>query len=1019
MATALRFSKMVLRHHRNAAPGTRLFNLNRLLLFFCFLLWGSGGISQTLPQGFTTVQVTAGLNSPTALAFAPDGRIFITQQNGVIRVFKNGALLPTNFMTVSVQASGERGLVGIALDPNFSSNGFMYLCHTLPDGSRNRVIRVRANGDVVEPGSTTFIFDFDQQSSATNHIGGALHFGPDGKLYLAAGDNGSGSQSQSLDTYHGKLLRINPDGSIPSNNPFGSTGKRAAMWAIGLRNPYTFGFQPGTGKLFVNDVGFERWEEVNDVTSGGKNFGWPLAEGMSTNTDFTNPVYTYAHGAGDGVGCAITGGTFFSPAKTNYPAQYKGGYFFLDYCNKWINFLSLSGTPARQSFATDLQANALYLSTGNDGNLYYLTRGPGTLMKIVYTATTMPAITQQPASITVAAGQPAKFSVTASGTAPLAYQWFKNGSAITGATNSSFTINSVEPGDAGNYTVRVSNSAGNVTSNAAALTVSSFNTRPTAQILTPAAGVLYRAGQTISFSGSATDAQDGTLPASAFTWLVDFHHDEHTHDGPELVQGAKSGSFVIPTSNETSDNVWYRLILVVEDKSGLRDTVYRDIYPHKSVINLRTQPAGLQLTLDGSPVNTPLAVTSVEGIERIIGSLAPQVSGFKVYEFDRWAHGGDAAQTIATPIPDTTFTGIYRESPFSSSLYEAEQALTSGANIRNQYPGFTGSGYVDYFNKSNDFIEWRVTAAASGSHNIGFRYALQSGVRYLRVEVNGVVVNPALNFNGTGSFATWAYQNIAAELVAGVNTIRLVATGNSGPNVDHILVTPQLLEAEYALASGASLSAAAPNFTGTGYLNFRNLSGDYIEWVVYKNVAGPTDLSFRYVQGGTSQRPMRIQVNGAVVQDNYLFPLTPNWSNWSTVSITANLDTGFNRIRLTSISNDGPNVDHLQWRDAMVIVSPGLVKEKAAPVLENSTALKVQVVPNPAVGNTRLLLQRKDNLPVRVLVVGAEGKVFREMSVVPGAGNGIELSLAGYPAGMYTILAIQGNERASTLLLVQ
>jgi glucose/arabinose dehydrogenase len=649
--------------------------------------------AQALPTGFSRVQVANGISNPTVMAFAPDGRIFVAQQNGALRVIKNNALLTTPFLTLTVNSSGERGLIGIALDPNFATNQFIYLYYTLANGSRNRISRFTGNGDVVVPGSEVVLLDLDPLSSATNHNGGAMHF-KNGLLYVAVGENANGAHAQNLDTYHGKLLRINSNGSIPAGNPY-TTGseQRRRVWAHGLRNPFTFDIQPSTGRVFVNDVGQGTWEEINDATSGGLNFGWPTAEGNSSNSSFTNPVYAYQHGSGDGRGCAITGGVFFNPPSTNYPAQYTGRYFFQDLCNQWINMLDLTTTPAtRLPFATAMGGNTLSLDVGNDGNLYFLERNGGALYKIIFTSNTAPAIINHPQSITVTQGQPATFSVTATGTAPLQYQWQKNMVNISGANASTYTISSAQPADAAGYRVIVSNSAGSTTSNTAQLSITPFNAPPVAQIITPAAGTLYRGGDVISFSGDATDPEDGTLPASAFTWYVVFHHNTHTHDGPPVASGVKTGTFTIPNSGETADDVFYRLHLVVKDSRNLTDTVFRDVQPRKSTMSFVTQPAGLQVTIDGQPRTTPFSVVGVELIQRTIGIVEPQFSGGANYVFDHWVHGGSATQTIATPINDATYTAVYRT------------ALRIPENPANTVNGLTYSYYEGNWNALPDFM---------------------------------------------------------------------------------------------------------------------------------------------------------------------------------------------------------------------------------------------------------------------------------------------------------------------------
>jgi len=260
------------------------------------------------------VPVASGLSKPTAMAFSPDGRIFVAQQSGKLRVIKNGSLLPTPFVSLSVQSLGETGLIGVVVDPNFTSNQYIYVYHTnTSNGVRNRISRFKANGDVAQPGSEEVILELDLLTSI-NHNGGAMHFGPDGKLYVAVGESTVQSNSQNLDTYHGKLLRINPDGSIPAGNPFSSgSEQRRRVWAYGLRNPFTFDIQPGTGKILVNDVGPSSWEEINDASSGGLNFGWPLEVGPGST--YESPIYAYGRGRGDSKGCAITGGTFFNTER--------------------------------------------------------------------------------------------------------------------------------------------------------------------------------------------------------------------------------------------------------------------------------------------------------------------------------------------------------------------------------------------------------------------------------------------------------------------------------------------------------------------------------------------------------------------------------------------------------------------------------------------------------------------------------------------------------------------------------
>jgi len=163
-----------------------------------------------------------------------------------------------------------------------------------------------ATGDAAAPGSEAIILELNNLSSATNHNGGPIHFGPDGKLYIGVGENANDANSQTLSNLLGKMLRINADGSIPTDNPFyhTATGNNRAIWALGLRNPFTFAFQSGTTRMFINDVGESTYEEINDGIAGS-NYGWPTTEGPTSNPAFRSPIYFYGHGASDTSGCAI------------------------------------------------------------------------------------------------------------------------------------------------------------------------------------------------------------------------------------------------------------------------------------------------------------------------------------------------------------------------------------------------------------------------------------------------------------------------------------------------------------------------------------------------------------------------------------------------------------------------------------------------------------------------------------------------------------------------------------------
>ena len=550
---------------------------------------------------------------------------------------------------------GERGLLGIAFDPHFTLNHYIYLYYTVPGPpSHNRVARFTANGDVVLAGSRVILLELNPLSTATNHNGGALHFGSDGKLYIAVGDNAKGSNSQNLNNLLGKILRINSDGSIPTDNPFiQSTTARHEIWALGLRNPFTFAFRGTTNFMYINDVGESTWEEI-DLGQAGANYGWPATEGPTTNPAHESPIYYYGHDSGN---CAITGGAFYSPSTPNFPSFYVGKYFFGDYCSGFIRMLNPS-TAQATDFLTGA-SQPVDIKVGSDGSLYYLARGTRSVMKIRYSSNLAPIITTQPQSQLISVGYPVTFSVVASGSAPYSYQWRRNGVDIVGATASSYKFTTTLADDGAQFRVRVSNAYGSVLSNVATLSVTT-DKPPTAQILTPISGTTYFGGMVVNYSGSASDFEDGDLPASAFTWQVDFHHNSHIHPFIAPRTGSKKGSFTIPKRGETSSNVYYFLTLKVIDSGGLTKTIVRKILPQKAQMTFASQPVGIKISLDGQdPRVTPFTVTGVVGIIRSISAPTPQTLNGTSYIFQAWSDGGARNHEIDTPSRDTTYAAKF------------------------------------------------------------------------------------------------------------------------------------------------------------------------------------------------------------------------------------------------------------------------------------------------------------------------------------------------------------------------
>lgn len=775
----------------------------------------------TLPTGFSETQIASGLVNPTAFDIAPDGRIFVCEQGGALRVIENGVLLSTPFVTVTVNSVGERGLLGVAFDPNFATNQWVYVYYTATSPAvHNRISRFTASGNVAVPGSEVVILDLNNLSGATNHNGGAIHFGPDGKLYAAVGDNANGSNSQSMSNLLGKMLRLNSDGTVPTDNPFfnTATGNNRMIWALGLRNPFTFSFQNGTGLMYINDVGQNTWEEI-DQGAAGANYGWPSSEGPTTTPGHTGPVFWYGHGSTSTTGCAITGGAFYNPDTVQFPAEYVGLYFFADYCTGWIRKYN-PGNGQATDFASDIAA-PVDLKVSSEGSLYYLARGvssnQGHLRKINYTSA-LPSIAAHPQNRTVSVGQSATFTVEANGGAPLSYQWQRDSVDIPGATSSSYTLTNAQLGDNGaQFRARVSNPFGSVTSNAATLTVTT-NQAPSATITSPAHLSTYAAGQTINYSGTATDPEDGTLGASRFSWTIVFHHDTHTHPFLGPINGVTSGSFVVPDTGETAANVFYRIQLTVTDSANIQTTTFVDILPQTASITLQTLPPGLTVTLDGQPMATPLTITSVVGMRRMIGVPTPQTSGATTYStFGGWSDGGAQTHEIVTPTAGATYTA---------------QLVADNAPTRAPAMGDFDSNNSDtvglYFTQTGVFALRNSNTA--GVANVQFVYGA-GGQGW--VQLVG-------DWDGDGDDTPGVYVP-----VTGVFHLR--NSNTSGPADIAFQFGPQ----------GAGWVPVAGDWDGNGTTTIGLYNPATGVWYLRNsNTDGPADLQFQYGPGGLGWQPI-------------------------------------------------------------------------------------------------------------------------------------------------------------------
>jgi hypothetical protein len=454
--------------------------------------------------------------------------------------------------------------------------------------------------------------------------------------------------------------------------------------------------------------------------------------------------------------------------------------------------------------------------------MYFLSRGVngsgiGELYKITYTTSGLPVITVQPQSVSTPAGNTTSFSVTATGDTPLTYKWRKNGTNISGANSSTYTIPNTQPNNAGNYSVKVTNALGNVISANATLTVTAPNQAPVATITTPVTGATYAGGDLVSFSGTATDVEDGNLSASAYTWNIDFYHNdtgEHSHHYA-TIPGNTNGSIVIPNdiTVEKSINVWYRISLTVIDSGGVQNTTFVDVLPRISNITIQTVPAGNQVLVDGLNHTAPYVFSSVEGLMRPIDVVVP--NGFV---FSSWSNGGSKSQTITVPPGNTTYTANL----IAGTIDVVKPIVTLDLPVNNQVL----SGKYTLKATATDNVGVTKVVFYRGTTNMGNDTTSPYTYSWNTVNVpNGTYVLKAKAYDAAGNI--------------GVSSTVTVTVNNPVPNN----LAPIVFAGNDNSASGLNFPATIPTFGATatddGLPNPPNALT-----LTWSKVSGPGNVTF-------------------------------------------------------------------------------------------------------------------------------------------------------------------------------
>lgn len=464
----------------------------------------SGFAGPKLPSGFIEKSIGAGFSDPVALAIGPDGSGWLADRGGKVFRIQGDALLPDAALTLAVDTTGDRGLLGMALDPTATAPKLYVAYCVAPVGATLRLSGFPIENGKVDPAKESVLMAIPNPGGASTGLGGGLAFGPDGKLYLGLGDLGQPELAQDIHAVNGKVLRISANGFIPADNPFYATaaGQGKATWSLGFGDPTGLAFN-AAGALFVHDAKAGAWQEIN-VAAAGSNHGWPTVSGPSEDLRFKAPFYAY----GQAEGCATRGGDFHAAGRGRFPAEYAGDYFTADLCGNWMRRILPSGE--RKDFIEGFTSPAA-LRFGPQGDLYYATKGQGGglggLWKLTYAPELSIHILAQPEDAAVQEGESVTFRVNVQGPPPIRYQWRKNGEDIPGATASSLTLASATSLDNGvRFSVFIANDHGSVESRAALVSVGKNNVAPS--ILAQPNDLTARNGQSASFTVSA----EGTPP---------------------------------------------------------------------------------------------------------------------------------------------------------------------------------------------------------------------------------------------------------------------------------------------------------------------------------------------------------------------------------------------------------------------------------------------------------------------------------------------------------------------------
>lgn len=626
------------------------------------------------PADFNDEFVAGGVNRAVAVDWLSDGRPLLLEQTGRIVVIDPATSAVTPWIQlVDLDADAENGSLDLVVAPDNS----VYVYYKAASDGRLRIGRFSFTGSATDIANETVVWSnpgpLHSTWGGTNHIGGSLTIGPDEKLYLTIGDGFNAPNAQALDSVFGKVLRINLDGSVPRDNPFydGDGPNIDETWALGLRNPWRANWDTVTGRFWVADVGGNdattAYEEVN-LVSAGQNFGWPRCEGPLTGpkrgpdcpAGVTGPVHYYAHDADEGCcfNASITGGSLVRGI-----GALEGDYVYADYARGDITAVDLNGGTTELGTTLLRNTNSFipWIEQGPDGHLYYLTfsyEGSfGELRRLRYTGeltNRAPVVRSTTASRTTGRA-PLTVSFTADTFDPegsrLSFDWdFGDGQRSTDqAPTHSYT-------EAGTYTARLTVSDGQLSATSAAIGIQA-GIAPKVTLTKPDNAASFKAGESLSFSATATD-RDGDLSPADYQWTVLFDHDDHQHP-VDAVAGETSLVVEVPTTGHTFEgDTGFTVTVTVTDDDGLSTSASASATPKKINLDVDTNVAGSIVSVDGIAHSLPFVIDTVPNFEHLLQAPDTTAVDGAALSFAAWADGANNERVVVAK-PGRSYTALF------------------------------------------------------------------------------------------------------------------------------------------------------------------------------------------------------------------------------------------------------------------------------------------------------------------------------------------------------------------------